>query len=192
MDNEVGKRSFLFQAGELVAEPNVDWYFVADGDDLLNRVPFDARQRLEHTDMDVAEVGLWWREDWEETPAKAWSASQFAVGGPPDEWQVNHRALFRAIPGLRCGYAHMVYELPDGRRLRGQVDGDDTPLEEALDMTDLRVEHRHPFRNPTRREAAQSYYRRRNEAGVEERRVAEEHADGRPVAVHAPPAAAGG
>jgi hypothetical protein len=43
MDNEVGKRSFLFQAGELVAEPNVDWYFVADGDDLLNRVPFDAR-----------------------------------------------------------------------------------------------------------------------------------------------------
>lgn len=167
--NETEKRSFLFQACQLVAEPNVDWVCVVDGDDLLNRVPFDAKQRLEQTDLDVAEVSLWWREDWEATAAKAARAQWHATGGPPDEWSVTHRALFRAIPGLRCGYAHMIYETPDGRRLRGQLDDDRQPLEPALDLTDLRVEHRHAMRNPARRQLAQDYYRRRTDLGVEAR-----------------------
>ena len=184
-DNELGKRRFLFRAMELEAEPD-DWYLIVDGDDLLNRVPFDAKERLAATELDVAEVSLWWREDWEASEDKARRAAWHATGGPPDEWSVYHRALFRAVPGLTVGYAHMIYETPDGRRLRGQLDDDNTPLEPAEDLTDLRVEHRHGMRNPTRREQAQTYYRRRTELGVEAAPLAEQPGDADPAAFATP------
>lgn len=168
-ENELGKRRFLFEACELVSEGPEDWYCVVDGDDMLNRVPPDARRRLAETDLDVAETSLWWREDWEASPEKASRAAWHATSGPPDEWTVNHRCLFRAIPGLTIGYAHMITQTADGRRLRGQLEDDRHPLEPALDLTDLRVEHRHAMRNPARREQAQAYYRRRTELGVEAR-----------------------
>lgn len=185
LGNETEKRTFLFQLGVRVATPFEDWLFVVDGDDVVDRVPGDARERLAASELDVAEVSLWWREDWERT-ARGRAATRWMASGEgmPDEWTVNHRALVRALPSLRCGFAHMIYEADrDGRTvyLRGQVDSVALPLEPAEDLTDLRVEHRHAHRNPARMRASELYYRRRTELGVEAAPVAEEQDDGIPV-----------
>lgn len=179
MGNETEKRTFLFQLANLHATPGDDWLFVVDGDDIVNRVPADTKDRLAATPHDVAEVGLWWREDWEHSPKRIAEARWMASGdGMPDEWSVHHRALVRANPTLRCGYAHQIYEIgypgEPARRLRGQVDDDMTPLEAAEDLTDLRVEHRHAFRNPARMRASERYYKRRVELGVEALPAADE------------------
>lgn len=168
MGNETEKRTFLFRAGLMVAEPLRDWLFIVDGDDIVDRVPYDAHLRLEQTDKDVAEVSLWSREDWEQTDTKTDLANRMN-GEAPDEWTISHRALFRALPTLRCGFAHMVYEAErDGETvyLRGDPATVGT-LEEAEDLLDLRVEHRHAFRNLSRKHASAEYQHARDELRIE-------------------------
>lgn len=170
MGNETEKRTFLFQLATMQSTED-DWLFVVDGDDIIRSIPPDAREMLEETDKHVAEVSLWWREDWEANEDKT-QLAHWLNGEARDDWTVNHRALIRALPDLHCGYAHMIYEATDPDtnlliRLRGQVNNDDQPLAEALDLTMLKVEHRHSHRNPARQANSDLYYKRRDELNVE-------------------------
>lgn len=78
--DQMEKRTRLFELG---AEAGADWFFVFDADDLVMRVPSDARDRLEQAREDVA---------------------VYTLGG--DRY---HRGLFRALTNLRVEDAHYHY-----------------------------------------------------------------------------------
>lgn len=169
---EIEKRTFLFDLCNRISTPWEDWFYICDGDDLLDSVPFDAKKLLAETNLNVAEIALWRRVDWERDTDQALRAHIMA-GAASDEEIVPYRTLVRAIPGLRIGWAHMVYEYDhpvsgETLYLRGRYDGVDMVLEEALDLTDLRVEHRHDYRNPARMRQSDEYYALRNDLGVED------------------------
>lgn len=81
---EVEKRDFMFRLGEQFTTPD-DWYFRIDADEILTDVPTSARESLEGTDCDVAEVTIWEREYSGESP---------------------FRCLFRAHRGLQIKGNH--------------------------------------------------------------------------------------
>ena len=140
--NEVEKRSFLFAAGHLVAEPGVDWLWVCDADEVIETA-FGLRARLEASERDVAEVSL--------------------VGGGG---QYPIRKLFRAYPdGIRVEGYHARYVDGDGRVLWDYTD----PQAEvdAENCWDVRVRHRLEGRVAHRVEARADYYALRDELGVE-------------------------
>lgn len=159
MGNQVEKRTVMFNLACQVAGPR-DWVFVFDADDLVTHVPHDARTLLEGTDMDAATYTLWWTEDIERDPEKAAGARIF----PYPNYSSNryHRGLFRALPGLRVEGAHYHYVAErDGRtvHLRGHADAHSDVLEPALDLTGMRVQHRHPQRPLHRLETSARYDR---------------------------------
>lgn len=172
--NEVEKRNHLVQTALTMTEPT-DWLFRIDADEVVTDVPYDVRERLDATDLNVAGVTLWWR-------------STLAGSGAPDEVvravdaegsQQQMRFLLRALPGLRVEGAHNFY-VTDDKVLYGRADmHDQEPLE---DLHDLRVEHRHHERLLGRNQRADEFNRRRDSLGIErvwETRV--EHVDGRMV-----------
>lgn len=149
--NEVEKRTFLFAAGLLVAEPG-DWYWPQDADMVPTVVPADLKERLAATEHDAADVQI---------------LDVVALEAKQKDWppRFDLRGLFRAQP-LTVKTNHITYMTDDGRMLRGW-DGDDVPLEPALDLTDLVVEHR-PHTRPRERQLAKlQYYATRDEAQVE-------------------------
>lgn len=163
--NEVEKRSFLFRAAELVAEPMEDWYYVLDGDDFVTKVPFDLRERLADAEEDAGEIRLIWSDDWQAMPVMAEISREMEL--PEVSW-TPMRSFFRAIPGLRCEYAHMVYlyEREDGRKvfLRGRGD---CQVDAVVNLTDFHVEHRHNWRSMHRRQQGEDYYELRDHVGAE-------------------------
>lgn len=157
--NEVEKRAFLFSLAETVATPNEDWYFVLDADVVLEDVPEDTRDRLAATELDAAEVKMYERDDVYTDPKKAKAAMSM-------EWPVNNfrcRCIYRAIPGLTVRGNHYTYVTPDDRKLWSN----DGKQVEALDLTDLRCEHRTNFRELVRRNTQRDYYKRRDSARIE-------------------------
>lgn len=70
------------------------------------------------------------------------------------------RMFFRAIPGLRVERNHHTYVTPDGRRLWGGHG-----MEPALDMREMVVLH--SPRSEQRAAVARSYYRQRDQSGIE-------------------------
>ena len=146
--NEVGKRNYAFKLAETVAEED-DWYFLVDADHFVTsartRVHLDY---LEQTACDVGEVQFREKMD-----------GSFDMGGCP------LRCVFRAIPGLRFETNHFTYRVPDGRDLHD-------PTVEAVNLSMIEVEHRTQFRDPYRKEGQSTYYRRRDELGLELERVA--------------------
>lgn len=161
--NEVEKRTRLFQLAELEAEPNIDWYFVVDADVVVDRHPVDLKYQLAGTDLDVAQVSVWERSDPYANESRLMHESKVAL--PPD-YHYPIRCLFRAVPGLHVADRHYYYVTGDNRILWGHPL--DPRQQEALDLTGLfRIEHRTYYRPKQRRDDAQAYYRRREEAGVE-------------------------
>jgi hypothetical protein len=109
--NQVEKRTHLFQLEA------AEWFFVFDADELVVRVPGDARRRLERTQADVA---------------------VYTLGG--DRY---HRGLFRGLPNLRVEGRHDHYLAEkDGETVHLRGDADRYRLEPFLSLTDLRVQHR--------------------------------------------------
>jgi hypothetical protein len=161
--NEVEKRAFMFGLAESVSELHQDWWFVMDADQVVSDVPNDLHERLAQTDHDVGETMFWERMDPHETEAKA---EQARVLDWPHSTQYPIRNFFRALPGLSITHNHFTYTLPDGRRLWGNATAGDT-LEPAVDLTDLRIEHRTQFRDLARRQQQQAYYDLRQSLGVE-------------------------
>ena len=165
--DQVGKRTFSFRAGALVAEEGRDWFFLVDADEVVTHTPVDLRARLAETDADVGEVTLWWTEDLRASPAKERAARQVRL--PSRGGNRGQRRLVRALRGLRCERAHYVWVAErDGRDvvLRGRDDIHE--LAATVDCNDLRVEHRHAFRARDRAERAAAYYLRREQLGIEQ------------------------
>jgi hypothetical protein len=108
--NEVEKRSFMFRLAEQSAEPNVDWYFVLDGDEIVTDC-CDLHAELAACKLDAGAVMLWqylicerlsgtWRRNFIQ------QLTEHSL-----------RKLFRAIPGLSVVGSHWHYRCPDGRYL---------------------------------------------------------------------------
>jgi hypothetical protein len=141
--NEVEKRSALFRLAEATAEPG-DWYWVLDADCVVTEA-HAVKERLADTTLLAAEHRLEERQDG--TVSKSM-----------------HRGLFRAGWGLRVQGRHSHYVDAAGRVLWDGPGGDHVP---ALDLFDVRVEHRRSQRPVARRSDQVEYYRRRDLAGVE-------------------------
>lgn len=143
--NEVEKRNHAFRLAEVFAEEG-DWYFLNDADHLV-RSAIGYRERLVEAEEDVAEVHFTEKMD-----------GSFDMGGCP------LRCIFRAVPGLRFDVNHFTYRLPDGRNLHD-------PSEPALSLPMIEVEHLTQWRDSWRKESQQTYYRRRDQLGLELREV---------------------
>jgi len=153
MGNQIEKRSTMFGLGR---ETEADWFFVFDGDDLVTQVPADVRSRLVEATEDVACYTLWWTEDIERDPGKAGAARAFSY--PHEASNRYFRGLFRALPNLRVEGSHYHYcaeREGETVHLRGHEDFHE--LEPFLNLTDLRVQHRHPQRTRARLEVSAAY-----------------------------------
>lgn len=159
MENEIEKRNFLFSLANLVSERGKDWYFILDADMVIDNVPEDWRDQLKATDKDVAEITMSERDEVFSTEAKANAARSM-------DWPTNtypFRAFYRAQP-ITVKFNHYTYLTEDDRILWGNNVAN---MEEAHDLTLLTVDHRTNYREVSRRKAAKSYYKRRDELGLE-------------------------
>lgn len=147
--NEIEKRNHLFTLAEETASPD-DWYIVIDADEEVSdtRHNENLHQLLSETVFDVATVHL--REP-----------------GHPQGTMIfpTFPMFFRAIPGLRCITNHYTYQTPDGRKLWGNAKTDRLEPRQA---TQVAVNHYSQLRHPDRRQAALTYYRTRDEQGIED------------------------
>jgi hypothetical protein len=140
-ESEVEKRTRLFELGDTI---QADWFMVMDSDQIVDTVPPDLHQRLERTDLDVAEVTFHERH-----PDK--TVSRFPIP-----------ILFRATPGIQVRRNHYTYVAADGTVLWGR-----NSKAKRLDIRDLTVQHLTHFRHQARRDNARAYYRERDQLGVE-------------------------
>lgn len=155
MGNQIEKRSVLFELGQATG---ADWFYVFDADDVVTHVPADARERIAAAEEHVACFTLWGTQDIEQSPEKSAAARMFAY--PTESANRYFRGLFRALPGLRVEDAHYHYVAEvDGEllHLRGHEDVHD--LVPFLNLTDMRVQHRHHQRTRARLETSAAYDR---------------------------------
>jgi hypothetical protein len=138
--DEIEKRSVLFTLAESITTPD-DWYLVVDGDEQVTHVDGDVPALLNGTDRIVAECELYAHD-----------------GAQP------LRMFFKAERGLRPVGTHFTYGLPDGRIVWGGY-GQET--EQALTLP-VRVLHKTLERSTARRNASLAYYKKRDEALVED------------------------
>lgn len=165
--NEVEKRNRMWRLAELEAEPNVDWLWVIDADIVVDRCPHDLRAQLAATDLNVAEATVWERGDPYKNAERIKHESLVAL---PADFYYPLRMLFRALPGIHCATNHYSYLTGDGRKLWGYPG---TVMEEAHGFNGLlQVEHRTHYRAAQRHKDAQTYYQRRDRAGVEKKAAA--------------------
>lgn len=121
---EVEKRNLMFQLGASFATPQ-DWFFRFDADEVISDIPLDINGTLSDSEHDVAELTLWQRP-----PAAV--AQQVDTA----DFESPLRCLFRNLPGIRIEHNHYTVIAGDDTVLNGR---NQAP---ALDMSDLRLEHR--------------------------------------------------
>lgn len=160
---EVEKRTRLMQFAVAEGSPD-DWAFIIDADEVVEEAPGDVHARLAGTDLHAAFVTLLERDDHHEGDVAA-MARRSAI---PNEYRSTLRIFYRCLPGLRVEGNHYSYTAdgPDGPLLLWGDSGS-ASMVDALDLSDVVVEHRNHRRPQYRRLAAQSYYRLRDELGVE-------------------------
>ena len=161
--NEVDKRTFCFAECRNVVTPGEDWIIVLDGDDVLTDVPEQTRTKLELTDKDVAEITLWDRETWikDETAAAAQT-----IELSPHALQVQRR-IYRAADEITVVGAHYCYRARQGEKTSWYWGTNDHGLTPALQLHDVRIEHRTKHRDLWRKRQAKDYYERRNALKIE-------------------------
>jgi hypothetical protein len=145
--NEVEKRTWLFTAGQAIAEEG-DWFWIADGDEVVTE-SFKVRETLERTEHFAGEV----------TIEQMFDSQREGI--------FHLRKLFRYQPtGIHLENNHFTFWTGDGQLL---YEGYCTPRPELVDAEPLhfvRVDHRHS-RSEIRQLARQQYYDRRKEHGIE-------------------------
>lgn len=144
---EVAKRDFMFRLASPLTDAR-DWLLRIDADEVLTDVPADTRKQLDATDLDVAEVTIWDRQDGSQHP---------------------FRCLFRALPGLAIEQAHYVVTAPGtaGRRVLVGNSAVHVP-EPAQALWDVRLEHRTRQRSPERQQMKRQYYAKVADLGTEQ------------------------
>jgi hypothetical protein len=140
-EGEVAKRDFMFRLGMTIATPGDDWFLRIDADESFTEIPPDTKTQLFNTDCDVAEITIWERH-----PELGDSQSAF-------------RCLFRALPGIAIQQAHYVVTVPDHTQLKVAggagvrvLNGDTNvhQLDPALQLMDMKLEHKSHLRLPER------------------------------------------
>jgi hypothetical protein len=164
MGNEIEKRSYAFHLAEQTATPMEDWYLVVDGDDLITHTPPDIKAQLEATELHAAHTTLWWEDDPHANPNLEHIAQQFDY---PQPNHTTHWNLFRAIPGLHTEGAHMINVAHlNGEKIYLRCGGPhQTP---TIDLTNMRIQHRHNQRPINRKRQAHEYYELRDLVGAED------------------------
>lgn len=150
-EGEVHKRGHLFRLGLAMAEVGDDWFWIIDGDNELaeHAGPDAFRARLASTEHHVAEVIL-------SEPGKLWQDVRRPM-----------RQLFRALSGFSPYGSHWHYVArvdDDWRYLWGPKERRLLP---AIELHEVVVRHHHADREQERRNAAYSYYAKRDERKVE-------------------------
>lgn len=150
-EGELHKRATLFRLGLAMADVGEDWFWIIDGDnELAEHEGLDTfRARLASTPLHVAEVIL-------SEPGRLYQDVRRPM-----------RQLFRALPGFSPYGSHWHY--------CAQVEGEwrylwgpkERRLLPALEMHEVVVRHHHMDREQDRRNAAYSYYAKRDERQVE-------------------------
>jgi hypothetical protein len=149
LGNEVEKLTAMMNFG--VGEPYEDWYFKFDADEFLSDVPPDARERIEAAEEHVIEARMWQRDE---------------GGGPHPMWPI--RRMYRVLPGIHHGPAHhMISATVNGEHLWLTDSENPGRRAPALDMPDLRIEHRSQYRLKNRNDRKDWYYRQRDSLGIE-------------------------
>jgi hypothetical protein len=162
MGNQIEKRTAMFELG---AQTGADWYYVFDADDVVTSVPGDIHTRLTDADEDAAVFTLWWTQDMHDGGLEQ-AAQQTHY--PHEASNRYFRGLFRALPGLRVEGTHYHYVADrDGETVHLRGHPDHHPLVETLNLTDMRVQHRHPQRTRQRLETSAAYDRLIRTFGLE-------------------------
>lgn len=163
--NEVGKRTFMLQLAGTVCTPGEDWVAVVDADyHLLRCETENIRDMLANTDLHVASYTLMDGKDFLADP----KAAPIVAGQDLDyEWTISTRDIHRWNPTLKIWPQHWTYSaVIDGERrwVRG-------PWEKQVECVNLAhnlvMYHRTQDRSKIRRDAADRYYQRRIETGIE-------------------------
>lgn len=151
--DQVEKRAFMFDAGRLTANSPDDWFLIIDGDEVIVDIPDDIFDRLSETTCDVAEVAVVDRYD----PSRRVTPPPNSRRGTPEPMRC-FRRLYRALPDLTVRGTHYGYQAT-GRDLWRDVP--------AVDLTDLRIDHRKGRRVPERQQAREEFYQRRRALKLE-------------------------
>lgn len=138
--NEVEKRAYMFSLAQTMTTSD-DWLLRIDADEVLTSVPSDTREQLSSTNLDVAEVIMWERNDID---------SNFPI-----------RVLFRALPGITVQQAHYVVTAPTDAGVK-VLCGNEIKhrMEQAEPLWDVRMEHRMRCRSAERKQLKSDYYLR--------------------------------
>jgi hypothetical protein len=160
VDNEVEKRAFSMRLAQQTAEPDVDWLWIMDSDQVVLSCPPDLHRRLEDTDLNVAETTF--LENHPQAMNPTATPHYFNWGAEGSEFHV--RNFFRALPDLEQGHNHFTVT-GGGETLWGNAST--SPLATALDLKDLRIDHRTNLRAKHRHDSQYVYYKRRDDYGVE-------------------------
>ena len=169
MGNEVEKRAFMFRLAESMSTEE-DFYCVIDADTFLTGGDtVRARRELQSGEYDAYNVQLVERWDWNSGPDGALILPGEAAGAPSSS-SSSLTCVFRAIRGLTVKGAHYLfgYEDPQAKWGFQALWGPCTEYDVAP-AGDLQLEFEHwsKFRPKDRREAAENYYRVRDDAKVE-------------------------
>lgn len=138
---EVEKRDFMFKLGMTFAQSNMDWFLRIDADEVFTDVPMDVWTRLKHAEEDVAEITLWEREA---------SGHIGELVDTNNDYNQPFRCLFRALPGIHIEQTHFTVIAGD-KVLNG------LHQEPALNMSDVRLEHRTRLRTKARMRLKDEY-----------------------------------
>lgn len=122
---EIAKRNFMFQLGKTFAGPD-DWFLRIDADEVLTEA-WGAREALESSEHDVAEITIWEREVNDHNAELVDSNNDYASP---------FRCLFRNRDGLRIEQTHYTVIHGEHTVLNGL---NQVPAEQ---LWDTRLEHR--------------------------------------------------
>jgi hypothetical protein len=164
--NEVEKRSLLFKIAAAFAEPYQDWYWIIDADCIVTDCPPNLRDELVDAVEDgayAADVVLWERRDY------IGDVPDIARGMElPTESQQYLTCMFRVLRGMQVVGAHYVY---GGFKEDGSFTYVWGPhfmgTEPRVQLPQIRVEHRSHYRDLYRKNLSKSYYKVRDELGIE-------------------------
>lgn len=153
VDGEVEKRAFMFKLALERAHPMRDWFIIVDGDVSVASVNDGWRDVLSASTADVGNVTVENRR----IDNKVMNAVAF-------------RAMYRALPGLTCKFAHHYYLTQVGGVTRWLWHTPACRLsdEPCVDLTEhVTVHHRNLDRGADRAWASRMYYRKRDELQLE-------------------------
>lgn len=167
--NEVEKRAFMFRLAESLTTEE-DWYLVCDADTMLTGGdPQLARADLEDGEHLAYNVSLLERWDW--NSGQGGGLIVPPEGSPtPSVSAAPLTCVFKAKRGLTVKGAHYLFGYPDETAKWGfrALWGPSTEYEvEQPGTLQLDFEHWSKFRPKDRRDAANTYYERRDQLGLE-------------------------